>query len=232
MTLRLETAAEPRITPRASISRAMLAVFVTLTTLAIFVPVSPDMPDKGIDQAWIAAIDEGRAKSEDIRQIAKIDLSWVFAINSAVARHLRFGRDIVFTFGPYGSIYTRSFHPATDSLMLFGSCLLGSSFAIALLYLAWERHPYIAIVFLLFCATFTDRDALLLSYPFLLSVCAVNDTRTQKTTLPASRKWWQMLLMGLTLFGLGILPLIKGSLILPAALAFALVIALFVRRRL
>jgi len=52
---------------------------------------------------------------------AGVELSWEYASNEAVARHLVFGRDIVFTIGPLASILTRMYHPATDWIMLFGA---------------------------------------------------------------------------------------------------------------
>src|ERR1700722_20375304 len=88
-----------------------LATFVTLTTLAIFIPLNPDMPDKGIDQSWISAMHDARGNLEQSMPLVKPDQSWMMAMNEAVARHLRFGKEIVFTFGPYASIYTRVFHP-------------------------------------------------------------------------------------------------------------------------
>ncbi|MFH7428705.1 hypothetical protein, partial [Pseudomonas syringae group genomosp. 7] len=45
-------------------------------------------------------------------------------MNIATAEHLRFGKDIVFTFGPLASIYTRVYSPATDWMMLLGSALI------------------------------------------------------------------------------------------------------------
>ena len=43
-----------------------------------------------------------------------LDPSWMYALNEAVARHLVFGRDVVFTYGPLASVCTKMFHPATD----------------------------------------------------------------------------------------------------------------------
>jgi hypothetical protein len=157
----------------AKLSRILLATFVTLTTLAIFVPLNPDMPDKGIDQPWITAMRGARGNVEQVTPLAKLDQSWEIVMNEAVARRLRLGKDIIFTFGPYASIYTRFFHPATDRLMVFGGLLIGLSYVAALLYLACDRGPYLLLMLMLFLATFPSRDALLLSYPFLLVVCGL-----------------------------------------------------------
>jgi len=39
-------------------------------------------------------------------------------MNQAIAQGLSFGDDIVFTFGPYASVYTQLYHPATVRLMV------------------------------------------------------------------------------------------------------------------
>jgi hypothetical protein len=195
----------------------LLATFVVITTSAIFIPLNPDMPDKGIDQSWISAINIARSNSGSVALLARIDQSWVLAINEAVARHLRFGKDIIFTFGPYGSIYTQSFHPATDRLMLFGSTLLALSYAIALLYLTRGRPLYILLIFMLFLATFPSRDTLLLSYPFILVVCALKFAHSDDFKEDATLSWRQLLALVVIFSALGLLPLIKGSLLFPLA---------------
>lgn len=69
--------------PSLKVIHYRLLAFAAVTILAVFVPLNPVMPGIGPDP------------------------SWMFAINEAVARHLRFGRDIAFTFGSYASIYSR-----------------------------------------------------------------------------------------------------------------------------
>ena len=63
-----------------------LQVLLFITLICIFVPFSPAMPGEGLDP------------------------SWVFGMNQAVAQGFAFGRDLIFTFGPYASIYTKTFH--------------------------------------------------------------------------------------------------------------------------
>ena len=38
------------------------------------------------------------------------------------------GRDLVFTFGPYSSLYTRNYHPATNTLVMLSSLYLALSY--------------------------------------------------------------------------------------------------------
>ncbi len=207
----------------------LLAAFVTLTTLAIFVPLNPDMPDKGIDQSWISAMREARGNLEQSTPLVKLDQSWMIAMNEAVARHLRFGKEIIFTFGPYASIYTRFFHPATDRLMVYGSLLIGLSYVIALLYLARGREQYLLVILMLFLATFPSRDALLLSYAFLLVVCALKFSSSDACKV-ANLRWWHILAIIVMFSALSLLPLIKGSLLLPIGVSFAMLDALLLYR--
>ncbi len=51
------------------------------------------------------------------------NLMWeglLFAINPAVATHLQFGRDVLFTHGPYASVYTSRYYPGIEHLRLTG----------------------------------------------------------------------------------------------------------------
>ena len=57
-------------------------------------------------------------------------------MNQRIARNLEFGKDIVFTFGPYSSIYTELYDPATGQLMVFGGMFLGICCFLLLLLLA------------------------------------------------------------------------------------------------
>lgn len=63
-----------------------------------------------------------------------LDNSWIFGMNQAIAQHLAFGRDIIFTFGPYASVYTKEYYPATDLLMLLGGTCLALSYTLSLAF--------------------------------------------------------------------------------------------------
>ncbi len=184
-----------------------LATFVTITLLAVFVPLNPDMPHYGLDY------------------------SWVFATNEAVARHLRFGKEFIFTVGPYASIYTRSFHPATDHLMLLGSLLVGMSYITSATYLARGCPPHIVVFLALFCATFPSRDALLLSYPFILGVCALKFVNSEDIQQRTNLSWQHILWIVMAFSALGLLPLIKGSLLFPAGVT-TVILGFFLLHRL
>ena len=173
-----------------TILRIALSLFLGVTVLAVFIPLNPSMPVPGLDT------------------------SWMFAMNQAVSQRLVFGRDIVFTFGPYASIYTELYHPATDRMMILGSLFLALTCYALLLLLAKGQKLYVLLLYGLFLAAFLNsRDSLLFSYPLLMALVvyrmALPDGHEMKLQLtrPAEKA------VTLLFAPLGLLPLIKGSLL-------------------
>jgi hypothetical protein len=52
-----------------------------------------------------------------------------------------FGRDLIYSYGPYASVGTRTYSPATDALMMLASSLLAAGLCITL-WLAIPRQDY------------------------------------------------------------------------------------------
>ena len=182
---------------------AIVALLLTLTVLAVFVPLNPVMPSP------------------------QLDSSWMFAMNQAVARGLVFGKDIIFTFGPYGSIYTELYDPATDRLMLYGSLFLAFCYAFLLLQLGRGEKAYKLLLFGIFLACLMDsRDALLFSFPLILALVVYRvtlpDDHAIKLRLPKEYERGSAILFA----PLGLLPLIKGSLLPICAITAVFCIAI------
>ncbi|HEY2347293.1 MAG TPA: hypothetical protein VGH80_15695 [Xanthomonadaceae bacterium] len=210
---RLEPVASPSApshtgTRGAIASRWFLATLLLVTLVAVMVPFSPVMPGAGLDP------------------------SWRYAINQAVAQRLAFGSDLVFTFGPYGAVYTRMFHPATDALILGGSLFLAFSYWACLLVLmrtAGRRWS------LLFCAVLAGvvvlPDPLLFSHPLLVGLAVCKLVFAKEGSLLDRR--WAPWLIALLFAPFGLLPLVKGSNLIPcAAIAGLCVVAFVLHRRL
>jgi hypothetical protein len=173
-----------------TIFRYILALALCLTILAVFMPLDPSMPAPGLDG------------------------SWMFAMNQGVAQGLVFGKEMVFTFGPYASIYTGLYHPDTDRLMIWGSLFLGLSYALLMLLLGKGEDFYGLLLYGIFLACLMDsRDALLFSYPLILAVVVYRmtlpDDHAKKLFLATPHENSVALLFA----PLGLLPLIKGSLL-------------------
>jgi hypothetical protein len=132
-------------------------------------------------------------------------------MNEAVARSMVFGREVIFTFGPYACAYTGQYHPATDSLMLVADTLVGLAIAVGGLSLVsgWRCAyllPLPAVI-----AVLGLSDAVFLVLPLVFLMVSV------RLTLPATHKWklpgnWQLALsLGLMVLALSLFPLVKAT---------------------
>lgn len=176
----------------------VLKLTLLVTAICIFVPFSPAMPTAGLDS------------------------SWMFGMNQAVAQGFSLGREIIFTFGPYASIYTTLYHPSTDFMMVSGGLYLAFSYWICLALLVkdvWWR--WILAFFVLVSAVFS-RDALLFSFPLLVGFASLKITSLEyKSRLT-------IFYLALLFTPLGLLPLVKGSLLILCIAIVALSSLLFV----
>jgi hypothetical protein len=166
--------------------------FLLVATVAAFVPLSPTMPGTGLDN------------------------SWVIGMNEVVAQGKSIGTEVAFTFGPYATVYHRTYHPATDGLMLGGSLYLALSFWTALLCLAARFRPrvlsFLCFLVLLAAASIFLRDALFFAHCLVAGLAAVEGPeligqRTRTAGVASA------LLIAVLLAPLGLLPLVKGSLL-------------------
>lgn len=165
----------------------------------------------------------------------QLDNSWIIGLHEAAGLGLSMGQDIVFTFGPYAAVYTGEYHPATDALMLFGGALLAVAFFAIFTALSSFRGRALALVVgLMLLAIFRQKDALLFSYPLLVTVFvflrymspsnassnALSDTQASKAFL------------ALLLVPFGLLPLIKGSALMTVgATSLLCLVALVIMKR-
>lgn len=185
--------------------RASLVVFIPLLlTFLVMLPLAPRQPASGLDP------------------------SWAYAVNEAVARHLVFGRDLIFTFGPFGSVYTQFYHPATDAIMLAGSALLATGLCIGFALLVVPRRPYLLWFLPFVVAVSHSPDAVFMTLPFLM---LLNAYRLAEEPQVLATRGRQLLLVWLAC-ALGILPLIKGSFSgVVALLGILSVVILMISRR-
>jgi hypothetical protein len=137
-----------------------------------------------------------------------IDYSWAIALNQALAQGLVFGRDIIFTLGPYASVYTKVYHPFTDSMMLFGSLYFAICYGwLCVLLMKRTTHPILtSLLFILaLLGMVYARDVLFLSYPLLLGMWLY----TNPSQSPEEKN--TLILYALLWAPLGLIALIKGT---------------------
>lgn len=166
----------------------LFLALLLITTIAVFVPLLPAMPGEGLDA------------------------SWVFGMNQAVAQELVLGRDIIFTYGPYSSIATAAFHPATDHLMIWGALYLGISFCFAAFLTFNASGWHLKSVLLVTLATLVYiKDVLFLYYALLVGIYIFKTILLETKKITSTADWNVLAATLFTPFGL--IFLIKGSLI-------------------
>jgi hypothetical protein len=167
----------------------IVTVLLLLTVVLVYVPLNPLMP-------WVT-----------------LDASWSFGLNQADAQHLVVGKDIIFTFGPYASVYTKAYHPGTNYLMLLGGVVL-AGFAATVVHRLTKTKPIVWKLFLvyLFAAVIYAPDVQLFIYPILVAFY-VYTTATNKTNNIAYTPRQELFTASL-FFPFGLLLLIKGSLLM------------------
>jgi hypothetical protein len=148
---------------------------------------------------------------------------WRYAMNAAVANHLMFGRDIIFTAGPLSAIYTRAYHPATDSLLLFGSLLLAVALCLGFAAITpARRRPWLLLVPLII-SQLPFEGAMLLALPFLFVLVGERAAEGRgRLTLAA---------LYVVAIACTVLPLIKGTMAVAEVACGSLAFLALIRRR-
>jgi hypothetical protein len=185
---------------------SILWLVLLITIIATFVPFSPGMPAPGLDP------------------------SWQFGMNQATAQGLSFGKEIIFTFGPYASIYTKSYHPSIDLMMVSGSLYLAILYWACFVFLM-KNVQYRWV--LAFCAVLAGlmylRDPLLFSFPLLVGLLTFKSLSSNEGNLTKSRL--APFYVALLFTPLGLLPLVKGSILILCGAVTALCSAFFIANR-
>lgn len=164
-------------------------LILLLVTVSTFVPFSPKLPASGIDS------------------------SWALGLNQAVAQGLAFGKEIIFTLGPYSSIYTKAYHPATNIMMNVGSLYLAISYWVALLFLMQNTRWYWTFIFCIpLFGMLYARDSLFFSYALLVGLISYKMMYRPKEILSSNNT--RMILIAFLFTSFGLLALIKGSMLI------------------
>lgn len=178
--------------------RILAPIVLFVSMLMLYVPFNPSMP------------------------AADLDPSWALGMNELAARHAVFGRDVVFTFGPLAAVYTTYFHPATDAVVMATSAMLALAVIACWALILKGRSPWLWLGVSLVCwVCINSRDALLFAVPLLASLATAFWALDQEVQAQApsdkGRRFgvapWLLLLAWGTV---GVLPLIKGTMLVMA----------------
>ena len=160
---------------------------------------------------------------------AGLDPSWQYGLAQGFVNGLVFGRDLVFTFGPFSSVYTKLNHPGIDTFTLALQIFMATSFCAGLFLLFWGRSssPVVLVVALFIWAV--GIDAQFLALPVFVFVLAIRIHLTPPDN-GASKPF--LAVLTLVSVAMGTLPLIKGSLLVPVVVdAAASVLVLLWKRQ-
>ncbi len=179
------------------VANIFLLLFLFLTLICVFVPFSPNMPSLGLDA------------------------SWVIGMNEAIGRGFSIGKQIVFTFGPYSSVYTKHYHPATDVLTLLGGTMVAIPFGLAIHQLSIGAPPRWKLAIILFIAIVRGPpDALFYSMIFVSGLCVIMAYADAKQKPEFNLQ--RFLAITVQIIPLGLLPIIKGSFLVSSLLTLVI----------
>ncbi len=138
-----------------------------------------------------------------------LDGSWIYAVNQAEAQGLAFGRDVIFTVGPYAAVYTHAYHPGTVWIMVVGCLLLDLCYASCFIWLVRRAHwSWPPILAALLVTLLIRSDAFFFSFLLLLALVLfrLHDEAMDNPAKPLTLCWLAIL------FGCsGMLPFVKIS---------------------
>jgi hypothetical protein len=178
-------------------SQLLLGGILLFTSILAFAPLYPGLPG------------------------ASLDPSWILAMNQAVEQGTVFGKDLIFTYGPYSALLTQAYHPVTYPWMLVLGLLLGIGYASMLLMNLNKKVNWQLWLFAVFLILIDSRDALFFSYPLLVVLTAGKLTLTSTDPRRSIFSQRRHIDYALAVALLGLLPIVKGSL-LPLSVAAGL----------
>jgi len=167
--------------------RRIVPLLALLVTALLFIPFMPVLPRAGLDPSWRAAI------------------------NVAVEKGYVFGRDLIFTFGPLGSVYSAGYSPATDLMTLLGSSLYAAGFVISIHLSASGRRQWWAIVLPLLACLFVMRDVYFLALPFFLMLAVMRATEARGGAYRLEPTPAVIAGLALATLAMSVGPIVKGS---------------------
>ena len=177
-----------------TVLKSAVAWLLVLAAVSIAMPLYPLLPSAGLDP------------------------SWRYAVSQAEADGLAFGREVIYTVGPYAGVYTRLFHPAIDPLMLAAGAFFGLCFGTVCVLLARGSLLWGACLLYVVAGQMFGRDVFFASYGLLLVVAICNRASCVAGT-GGSPSRFESLVFLVLLSALGLLPLIKVSLIVTGVAA-------------
>jgi hypothetical protein len=180
-------------------ARILTSLFAASVFIVLLVPFQPSMP------------------------VADLDPSWHLGLNQAVEDGLVFGRDMIFTCGPYAALITGQYHPATYFRAVIVACFFAAFLFAAVQAISRGTGALWTVALLLaILAAPGSKIEWLGAYGLILSIVLIRHC----AEAPPDESWQKTLFLVILFAPLGLLPLTKLNLILftatliPAQFAF------------
>lgn len=164
-----------------------IGIAASVVAVLLFIPFLPSMPS------------------------ATLDASWMMAINQALAHHLVFGKDLIFTSGPLGPLYTTEYAPETNNIATWGSGFIAAALCGSYLLVARPSIRWMLVALPLAIAVAVLRDGPCLALPLIYLLLAFRLTRPRTSDLALGWTLWRTAACVLISIALWMLPLVKGS---------------------
>ncbi|NLB55886.1 MAG: hypothetical protein GX811_09010 [Lentisphaerae bacterium] len=154
-----------------------------------------------------------------------LDPSWHNALNQAIEQGMIFGKNIIFTLGPYASVYTYTYHPCTDAPMIWVSLYLAASFCLAVYVNFRSMNRWMRVAFLLALMMVIHLpDSLFFLYPLMVGTYILRYHHTGRKLIAGQLT--DKITLILLPAPLGLYPLIKGSTLF-ACIPVMMIVVLF-----
>ena len=144
------------------------------------------------------------------------------AIAVAAAQGRPFGTGIVFTYGPYGAVWSGQYASGGFALTVIAAVMLGIAFAVGVFSVADGKRPLIWLTPALL-ALVAVYDPLFYLIPIFAISAATAPSRSDEVTKTATSRLAPTACLLVQVWTLGLLPLIKGSLLPATVLAMLIV---------
>jgi hypothetical protein len=153
-----------------------------------------------------------------------LDSSWSTGLNEIHKYNYQFGKDVIFTFGPYGFFYTNEFHPSTKTLGFFFGLVLSIGFFSTFYFFFRNEHWIITATYLtVLIFTFglvLHFDSLVYAYLILTGILFIDQHEEIKP--------FKIFLLS---FPLGLLILIKGTLMIGVFFIQILILLFYLNKK-
>ncbi len=155
------------------------------------------------------------------------DPSWRYMLHQSFVDRLRFGTEVIFTYGPFGFVTTRMYHPQTFPLMLAIWAILAAVYSCLVWRLArrFTTSPWLALLISLVAVRVVSMESMIFLFSFLILLVTERQAWSwSKTNNTLQRSRLDIFLSASLALIVGLLPLTKYSFV-PATYFVVVVVA-------